>query len=281
MVSPETLSRPAPALTIVDAVHDEHLFARWFQPLESWAAWFVVLRALFGLTMTPSEIEIFQRFTGRSSPPTRPAREAWLIVGRRGGKSRIAALIAVFVAAFRDYRHILAPGEAPKYLAIRAHLPADYQDALDFAYETGWRKGAILRLPVAGRCSFPRTSRGISRLKRSRSPPLAGDPGPSHGTSAARLPFGLPRGRAPHGSALAEGLDHSVQGGGAGWQVAARYPTDHVPAPAEESPVMFKRYAVVRDADLPEAVDRLAAYRSTLPTERAVIPFTEVQEVRR
>jgi integrase len=47
------------------------------------------------------------------------------------------------------------------------------------------------------------------------------------------------------------------------------------------SPVMFKRYAVVKDADLPEAADRLATYRSTLPTERAVIPFTEVQEVRR
>jgi hypothetical protein len=44
---------------------------------------------------------------------------------------------------------------------------------------------------------------------------------------------------------------------------------------------MFKRYAVVKDADLPEAADRLATYRSTLPTERAVIPFTEVQEVRR
>ena len=33
------------------------------------------------------------------------------MVGRRGGKSRAAATTAVYLAAFRDYRHILAPGE--------------------------------------------------------------------------------------------------------------------------------------------------------------------------
>ncbi|HSD33231.1 MAG TPA: hypothetical protein VLB49_15025, partial [Gemmatimonadales bacterium] len=32
-------------------------------------------------------------------------------VGRRGGKSRIAALVAVYLACFKDYRNILAPGE--------------------------------------------------------------------------------------------------------------------------------------------------------------------------
>jgi hypothetical protein len=48
-----------------------------------------------------------------------------------------------------------------------------------------------------------------------------------------------------------------------------------------KSAVMFKRYAVVRDADLPEAADRLAAYRSTLATERTVIPLAEVQAGRR
>jgi hypothetical protein len=74
--------RPAvPPLTIVDAVHDSHLFRAWFQPLESWSAWLVVLRALFGLAMTPSEVEIFQRFTGRATPPPRVPPE------RRGSSS--------------------------------------------------------------------------------------------------------------------------------------------------------------------------------------------------
>jgi len=30
-------------------------------------------------------------------------REAWVIAGRRAGKSRIAALVAVYLATFRDY----------------------------------------------------------------------------------------------------------------------------------------------------------------------------------
>jgi integrase len=37
--------------------------------------------------------------------------------------------------------------EAPEYLAIRPHLPPDFQDGLDFGYETGWRKGVIFWLP--------------------------------------------------------------------------------------------------------------------------------------
>ena len=42
------------------------------------------------------------------------------MVGRRGGKSRIAALVAVFLACFRDYRAILAPGEKGTVMVIAA-----------------------------------------------------------------------------------------------------------------------------------------------------------------
>ena len=100
------------------------------------------------------------------------------------------------------------------------------------------------------------------------------------------------RGQAPHVSALAKGLGHGVQGGGVGWQAvhdtrrtmsrdlrkSGVAETTAMRMTAHKSPVMFKRYAVVRDADLPEAAGRLAAYRSTLPTERTVIPLAEVQE---
>jgi len=41
----------------------------------------------------------------------RASSEAALIVGRRGGKSRVLALVATYLAAFRDYRPFLAPGE--------------------------------------------------------------------------------------------------------------------------------------------------------------------------
>ncbi len=36
--------------------------------------------------------------------------------------------------------------EYAEYLAIREHLPPDYQDILDFGYHSGWRKGEIVHL---------------------------------------------------------------------------------------------------------------------------------------
>jgi hypothetical protein len=109
-----------PPTDIISAIDDANLFGPWFTPRAHWGAWLVFLRALFGLSMTPAEMAIFQRVTGRAAPPTTAAREAWLIVGRRGGKSRIAALIAVFLAAFKDYRHILAPGERGVVMVLAA-----------------------------------------------------------------------------------------------------------------------------------------------------------------
>ena len=41
----------------------------------------------------------------------KPFAEAWLICGRRAGKSRILALIAVYLACFRPWNEQLAPGE--------------------------------------------------------------------------------------------------------------------------------------------------------------------------
>ena len=43
-----------------------------------------------------------------------------LRVGRRGGKSHVAALVAVFEAAFKDHRDKLAAGEWATVLLIAA-----------------------------------------------------------------------------------------------------------------------------------------------------------------
>src|SRR5262249_42022691 len=77
----------------------------------TWDAWQVFLKAVFGLPMTDVEVALYGQHTGRTSPPTSPAREAWVVAGRRAGKSRIAAATAVYLACFRDYEHILAAGE--------------------------------------------------------------------------------------------------------------------------------------------------------------------------
>jgi hypothetical protein len=87
---------------------------------ESWAAWRVVAKAIHAIPMTPDELAIYQRHTGREQPPTAPVTEATLIVGRRGGKSRFDALNVLYAGIRRDYRAILAPGEVATLPLIAA-----------------------------------------------------------------------------------------------------------------------------------------------------------------
>jgi hypothetical protein len=106
-------------MNILDAVDDERLFAGLLRG-PSWTAWRAVLAALFALPMTAEQATIYRECTGRSEPPAAPFREAAFVVGRRGGKSRILALIAVYLAAFIDYAPYLAPGEVPVVAIIAA-----------------------------------------------------------------------------------------------------------------------------------------------------------------
>jgi len=100
------------------AVDDANLFAPWFREPATWAAWRAFLAALFALKMTNDQFAIFKECTGRSAPPQQPATEAWLVCGRRAGKSFILALCAVYLACFFEYRRHLAPGERGTVLII-------------------------------------------------------------------------------------------------------------------------------------------------------------------
>lgn len=131
-------------MTIIDLAGD--LFADTFGG-ETMRRWRVFLRALHGLPMDADDLEIYRHHTGRSDPPTRPPREAWVVVGRRGGKSLIAGLLAVYAAAMRDYRSHLAPGET----AVVMCLASDR------------RQAAIVRRYVGGLLrSVPMLSREIA-----------------------------------------------------------------------------------------------------------------------
>jgi hypothetical protein len=99
-------------VTLLQACADANLFASWFRDRASWQAWFAFVATLFALPLTAEQLETFQQCTGRSTPPTSPAAEAWLVCGRRAGKSFVLSLCAVFLATFKDYRAHLAPGEA-------------------------------------------------------------------------------------------------------------------------------------------------------------------------
>ena len=73
--------------TILDAVNDAALFKQHFKDPKSWAAWRVFLSALFGLPLDNAQRELFRQCTQRESPNSQGHAEAWLICGRRGGKS--------------------------------------------------------------------------------------------------------------------------------------------------------------------------------------------------
>jgi hypothetical protein len=149
------MKAPSPVrLTILDLMDDPQVFGPWFRG-PSWGAWRVFLRVLFGLPLSPAARATYTTHTGRQHPPTAQAAEAWLVVGRRGGKSLIAALVAVFLACFREYAHVLAPGERGTVMVIAA----DRQQARTvFRYITGLLDG----VPMLARLIASRTKETIT-----------------------------------------------------------------------------------------------------------------------
>jgi hypothetical protein len=77
----------------------------------TWRAWRSFLAALFALPMSAEQLALYQEFTGREASPAKEANEAYLICGRRAGKSAILAVTATYLAFARDYRPYLAGGE--------------------------------------------------------------------------------------------------------------------------------------------------------------------------
>src|SRR5215472_11991103 len=99
------------APTILRVIDNPQLFAPWFRKRETWFAWRVFLAALFGLPIGDGDRDLLQRCTGLDAPPPGGVTEAWLVCGRRAGKSFILALVAVYLAVFREWSEYLAPGE--------------------------------------------------------------------------------------------------------------------------------------------------------------------------
>jgi hypothetical protein len=78
---------------------------------DSWRAWRVLLLAAMGEELEPEELTIFKEFTGRDKPPPQRIDEFWCAIGRRGGKSRAMAALAVCLAGLFDYKDKLVRGE--------------------------------------------------------------------------------------------------------------------------------------------------------------------------
>ncbi len=142
--------------------------------------------------------------------------------------------------------------EHPEYLAVRAHLPAPWQDILDLAYYSGWRKQEILGLTweeidEAG---------GVIRLSPARSKTLVGRVLPISQPIAEALarrrahrdpeqPARLPprRHRRP---ALAHSVAHRLPGGRGADPLPPRLPPHRRPQPDPRERPRAGRHALDR-----------------------------------
>ena len=99
-------------MNLLAALDDKNLFKPRIKRPETWAAWRAFIAALYGLPMDDAAEAIYRRHTARDGAlPSVASKEAWLIMGRRAGKSQVLALIAAHLATFHDYRPYLSPGE--------------------------------------------------------------------------------------------------------------------------------------------------------------------------
>jgi len=107
-------------MNIIEAFNDPSLFRKHFRDLTTWWAWQAFLAALFALPMSEAAATLYQECTGCIALPLRAFTEAFLICGRRSGKSRILALIAVFLACFVTWTAKLSPGEVGFVVIVAA-----------------------------------------------------------------------------------------------------------------------------------------------------------------
>ena len=106
-------------ITIDRALTDPRFLGAALDDPASWSNWIVVLSAAFGLTLDREMCRAFAAVAGSRKPPKQKVRELWCILGRRSGKTRMAAAIGLYLALFVP--HKLAPGVIG---ALVTHTPA-------------------------------------------------------------------------------------------------------------------------------------------------------------
>ena len=133
-----------PNKTITEALRDKALLGAALGNPATWITWLVVLQAAFGLELDAVELELFASVAGSRKPPTKRVRELWCVIARRGGKSRMAALIACYLALF--VKHRLSPGERGMVLVLSASVTQSrtvYSYILDDRFRETCHMGGI------------------------------------------------------------------------------------------------------------------------------------------
>ena len=135
-----TTRRRAPSVTLGSHRNDDaapgRLAAALFDkllPAASWRPWRAWFLASLGYPLAAEALATYQACTGRATAPTTAPSESWLVVGRRSGKSRVTALMVLYLAAMRRWR--VAAGEVPVVMLV---TPARRQASVVLNYIRGF-----------------------------------------------------------------------------------------------------------------------------------------------
>jgi hypothetical protein len=116
-------------VNIIQAMTDPKLFGKSFEPSllhgDTWKAHRVWLKALYGIPLSNNqERAIYTKHTGRAATDFQlePYREAYGIMGRKGGKTRTDALILSYNAIFGDHSEALKSGASVVCMAIATDM---------------------------------------------------------------------------------------------------------------------------------------------------------------
>ena len=141
----EPQRRAPPTVTIDRALLDRNLLGAGLGDAASWQTWLVVLRAAFALDLSAAERAIFTSVAGERAVPTKRVNELWCLVSRNGGKSRIAAALAVYFSIFTP--RTLAAGERGIVLVLAASTA---QAQTVFHYALGFLQASpVLRAEIS------------------------------------------------------------------------------------------------------------------------------------
>jgi len=98
-------------MNIIESIHDKRIFRDSFDDLKTWKTWETYLKAIFGLPMSKEDLRTYKKCTGGRAVPEGLSKTSYVLSGRRSGKSKISALVAVYLATYRDWSKVLSPGE--------------------------------------------------------------------------------------------------------------------------------------------------------------------------
>lgn len=140
---------------LLQTLTDPDVFGPWLGGA-SWAGWRAFISLLFNVTPHRDQHELILKATGRSSIEACMCgpREAWLVVGRRGGKSFVVAVIALLFACFRNYRSQLTVGEKGVVMIIAS-------DRAQAKVVLGYIKGFLNDVPMLAGLVARRTAEAV------------------------------------------------------------------------------------------------------------------------